>query len=166
MLSNESSPEIKFAVKGLYKTHRIPIPVCCRQLKFKFKLVLTHVKISLPLSQIVGQLGPRLKAYNIVASSNCRIKLNVKSPTALILPTVWINLTLHSVVASDNCRNLNNEIWKIDISTRNENENRKLEISLHELQGQFSCFRLNGIWAEVGLKNMQLKWLLNISSIF
>ena len=36
-------------------------------LNTKLKLVLTHVKVSLPLCHIVDQLGPRQKAYKIAA---------------------------------------------------------------------------------------------------
>ena len=47
-------------------------------LNTKIKLVLTHVTISLPLSHIVNQLGPRLKVYKIAASASYRIIFNVK----------------------------------------------------------------------------------------
>ena len=96
MSSNESSPEIKFKLPSNDCTRHSPYQLPpTRQLQ----LVLTHAKISSPLSHIVDQLGPSQKTYNIAASASCRIKINIKSPTSLILPTVRINLTLQSVVA-------------------------------------------------------------------
>ena len=67
-------------------------------LNTKLQLIPTHATIPLPLSHLVDQLGPRQKAHKIAASARCRIKLNVKSPTTLIIPTV--RMDQHSVVAS------------------------------------------------------------------